>query len=199
LGESPIITISITNTNRSAQTVKEAEYQKISLEMTGIFEDDSNQQTKKLVYDGSWDIPKEPTRAPRPDETTEWLAIQKREPKYISLLSGESTNLELNLAKIFRSYLGVGIYKLTVKSEEGQKVDKEFEVYFDNEKSVPVLAKMLRSESNDVTERNWAVYNLSKFSRTKFVALLEELLKSGTQKQRDFASGSLADLKAGRL
>src|SRR6476620_6442615 len=62
LGESPVITISITNTDRAAQTVKEAEYQRFSFEMTGIFQNASGDYKKSFVYDGSWDIPKEPTR-----------------------------------------------------------------------------------------------------------------------------------------
>lgn len=197
LGETPTITISITNTSRSPQTVKEPEYQKFSLEMTGIFQNDSGQYKKTGTYDGSWDIPKEPTRAPAPGETQVWLEMKKREPKYAKLLPGESTKLELDLSRAFGSYLGVSKYQLTVKSEDGQKVVKEFEVYFDDEKSIPVLAKMLASNSDDVTERHWAVSNLAKFNRTKFIALLEELIKSGNEKQRDLASGMLGQTKAG--
>ena len=195
LGEAPTITISITNISRSPQTVKVAEYQKFSFEMTGIFEDASQQETKTPVYDGSWDIPKPPTRAPLPGETHEWLAMKKREPKFLKLARDESTTLELDLSKTFRSYLGIGKYKLIVKSEDGQKVTKEFEVYFDDEQSIPPLSRML--ESDDVGERNWAVFHLARFARPKLVALLEALLKSGNEKQRDFASGILGEIKAG--
>ena len=49
LGETPTVTISITNSSRSPQTVKVAEYQKFSFEMTGIFEDASQQETKTVI------------------------------------------------------------------------------------------------------------------------------------------------------
>jgi hypothetical protein len=89
----------------------------------------------------------------------------------------------------------VGKYKLTVKSERGQKIVKELEVYFDDEKSVPLLAGMLKSE--DDGERNWALINLVHFKRPALVALLEEMVKAGNEKQRDFASGMLTNVKAG--
>jgi len=195
LGEAPTVTISIANTSRSPQTVKVAEYQKFSLEMTGLFEDASAQQKKNLVYDGSWDIPKKAATPPLPGEMHVFENLGKREPKFVKLESGESTTLELDLSKTFGSYLGVSKYKLTAKSEDEQKVVKEFEVYFDNEKSVPILAMML--ESDDEAERNWAVSNLAQYSRPKLVTLLEQLARSGNEKQRDFAGGILAKLKAG--
>lgn len=198
LGELPTITLSMTNTSRSAQSVKEAEYQKFSLEMTGMFQNDAGQHTKSAVYDGSWDLPKEPVkRQTKPGETILFEEPRKREPKVVKLEPGESTNLTLDLFKTFGGFLGVSRYKLTVKSEDGQKVTKEFEVYFDVEKSVPVLAKMLTSDADDVSERNWAVLHLAKFNRPKLVVLLEELVKSGTERQRDFASGMLAATKSG--
>lgn len=197
LGETPSITISIKNTGRSSQTVKEAEHQKFSLEMTGLFENASEQQKKTLVYDGSWDIPKEPIRFPLPGESHIWQSARKREPKFVKLAPSESTTLEMDLAKTFRSFLGVSKYKLAVKSEDGGTVVKEFEVYFDEEKSVAILGKMLASDSDDVSERHWAVFNLAEFSRLKLITLLEDLVKSGNEKQRDFASGILGRIKAG--
>lgn len=41
---------------------------------------------------------------------------------FVTLAQGESTNLTLDLSKTFGSSLPVDKYKLTVKSEEGQKV-----------------------------------------------------------------------------
>jgi hypothetical protein len=195
-GETPIIKIVVTNKSRSSQTAKEAEYQKFSLEMTGIFENTSAQQKLTRVYDGSWDIPK-PTRPPLPGETHEWLAMKKREPKFVKLGPGESTTLELDLSKTFGAYLGVGKYKLIAKSEEGQKVVKEFEVYFDDEKSVAFLAGYLKADNEE--DRIWAAYRLAEFNREKLIVLLEELVKSGNENQRDFASGILGRIKAGHF
>ena len=197
LGEPPAITISVTNTGRAPQTVKEAGHQKFSFEVTGTFENDARQEKKTLDYDGSWDIPKASASPSQPNETHVWESPRKREPKYVKLLPGESSELTIDLSDTFRSHLGVGKYHMVVKSEDGQKAVKDLEVYFDDEKSVPVLAKMLASE--DVAERNWALYNLSRFSRPKLVALLEELVKSGDEKQRDFADGVLAQLAAGHF
>ena len=194
LGETPNLKIVRTNNGRSPQKVKEAQFEKFSLELSGLLENDSEQQQRTIVYDGSWDIPKEPGRAKR-GETHVFEELKKREPRFVQLSPGKSTTLELDLAKTFGSYLGVSKYKLTVKSEDGDKVVKEFEVYFDGEKSVPVLAKMLASE--DEAERNWAVFNLAKFRRPKLITLLEKLVRSGTEKQRAFASGMLAQTKAG--
>lgn len=198
LGEIPSVTISITNTGHSPMNTKEAEYQKFAMERTVSFQSDS-EQTKKLTYDGSWNFPKASAKNPGPGELQIWPAATKREAKYVLLQPGQSTNLELDLAKTFGSYLRVGKYKLIVKSEEGEKVVKEFEVYFDDEKSVPILAKMLASDSDDVTERHWALFNLAQFSRPKLIALLEQLVKTGNEKQRDFASGILARIKAGNF
>lgn len=199
LGETPAVRIVLTNNGRSPQTLKEAEYQKFSLELTGLFENASQPEQKAAVYDGSFDIPKEPPVPTPPGQTHEWLELKKREPKLVTLAPGESTTLELNLSKTFRSLLGVSKYRLVVKSEDGQQAARDFEVYFDDEKSVTILAKMLASPSDEAGERNWAVYNLSRFSRPKLVTLLEELVRSGDEKQRDFAGSLLRQLAAGRF
>lgn len=195
LGETPNIKIAITNTSRSAQTVKEAEYEKFSLQMTGLFDGDSGLRSQTGVYDGRWDFPKEPTRFPLPGEMHEWLALKMREPRFVKLAPGESTTVELNLSKTFGSYLGVSKYKLEVKSERGQKIVKEFEVDFDDEKSAPLLAGLLKSE--DDGERNWALINLVHRKRPALVGLLEEMAKAGNEKQRNFASEMLINVKAG--
>ncbi|MEK6279384.1 MAG: HEAT repeat domain-containing protein [Acidobacteriota bacterium] len=196
-GERPTIKIAITNTGRSPHRVKEAEYQKFSIEMTGIFENASEQQKLTRVYDGSLDIPKAPTKPPSPGETHVFEALGKREPKFVKLAPGESTTLELDLSKTFSSYLGVSKYKMIVKSEDGKKVVKEFEVYFDDEKSVAFLAGYLKADNE--SDRVWAAYRLAEFNRKKLIALLEELVKSGNEEQRNFASGILGRIKAGHF
>lgn len=216
-GESPLVTISITNTSRSKRTVKDAEHQKFSFEMTGVFQNGSGQKKETATYDGSWDIPKEPTRAPKPGETYDWLPLRKREPKFVALSRGESTDLELDLSEVFRSYLGVGEYKLMVKSEEGQKVVKEFEVYFDKEKSGAFLTAFIKS-GNDLdrmladerysyfrrtfstgeSSRIWALYRFAEFDKKGLIVLLEELAKSGNEDQRRFANNILSRIKAGK-
>lgn len=198
LGETPSIVISINNTDNKIQTVKIAEFQKFDLEMTGIFTNDIKSQTKKITYDGSWDIPKK-TETHKEGEIHVFEALKKREPKFVKLPPGNSTAFEVDLSEQFGSFLGAGKYTLTVISEEGQKITKEFEVYFDSGKSVSALTEMLKSTSDDVTERNWAISNLAQFSRTKLILLLEDLLKIGNEKQRNFAGEKLADLKSGRL
>jgi len=195
LGEAPTVTISITNTDRSPQTVKEAEHRKFTFEVTGAFENDARQDKKTLVYDGSWDIPKGPTRFPQPNEMHEWKSPKKREPKYVMLPPGEATELTINLSDTFRSRLGAGKYHLVVKSEDGQRVVKDFEVYFDDEKSVAAMTGMLASD--DEGERNWAVINLTQYSRPSLVTQLGELVKTGSEKQRDFANEVLTKLAAG--
>ena len=195
LGETPTITISITNTGRSFQTVKEASHHKFAFHGTGTFANDSEQQRKDAVYDGSWDFPKEPVKAPAPGEAREWLVPRKREPRFVTLSPGQSTELELDLATVFRSHLGVGRYQLTVKREDGQKVVREFEVYFDAVKSVAILGQSLTSNTDD--ERLWSVANLVKFGRPQLVALLEEMVGSGNESQRKFAAHTLAQIRAG--
>ena len=93
--------------------------------------------------------------------------------------------------------MGVGEYKLTIQGDDGKKVVREFEVYFDNEKTVPILGKMLAND-NDITERNRAIADLSRFNRPKFVSLLEDLARTGNDRQRQFATNMLEEIKAGR-
>jgi hypothetical protein len=54
-------------------------------------------------------------------------------------------------------------------------------------------------KSDDVSERVWAVSNLAQFNRTKLVALLEDLVRSANEKQRDFARGILEEIRVGRF
>jgi hypothetical protein len=196
LGETPAVRISLTNAGRAPQSVKEAEYRKFSLEMTGRFENADAGETKHAAYNGSWDIPKE-TPKPLPGMPQEWPELKKREPKFVTLAPGEATTLELNLSETFRSYLGVSKYHLVVKTEDGQQVVKDFEVYFDEGQSFPLLSKMLASE--DTAEHNWALYNLVTFGRPRLVTLLEGWAKSGDEKQRDLAREVLIKLAAGRF
>ena len=93
--------------------------------------------------------------------------------------------------------MGVGEYKLTIQVDDGKKVVREFEVYFDNEKTVPILGKML-AKDNDIGERNRAIAYLSRFNRPKLVKLLEDLARTGNDRQREFATQILEEIKAGR-
>ena len=107
---------------------------------------------------------------------------RKREPRFVRLAPGQSTELELTLETVFRSLLGVGTYQITIDPDEGPNVVKEFEVYFDAEKSVAILGQRLKS---DDTERLWSVANLVKFSRPQLVALLEDTNR-WTSPRREF-------------
>ena len=84
---------------------------------------------------------------------------------------------------------------MTITREDGQKVVKEFEVYFDAEKSGAILGQYLTSK--DDAERLWSVANLVKFDRPQLVALLEEMVRSGNESQREFAAHTLAQIRAG--
>ena len=216
-GESPGITISITNTGRKKRTVKEAEHQKFTIEMTGIFANGTGQERKRLDYDGSWDIPKAPTSPPA-GESHIWEALRKREPKFVTLSPAEATTLDLDLSELFRSYLGVGKYKLSVKFDSGPKVVKEFEVYFDD-RSVAFLSRYLRLDETFVRDcadrklarvwcelssdkehgRTWALYRLAEQDKAKLITILEDLVISGNEDQRTFARGTLNRIKAGTL
>jgi hypothetical protein len=79
----------------------------------------------------------------------------------------------------------------------GQKVVKRFEVYFEEGRSVPTLAQLLKSD--EAAEQQWAVSALARHDRPKLVTLLEELVKTGSAKHRDFATRTLQDIKAGRF
>src|SRR5215210_7670999 len=46
LGETPAIRIRLTNAGRAPQSVKEAQYQKFSLELTGLFENAGARETR---------------------------------------------------------------------------------------------------------------------------------------------------------
>jgi len=184
LGETPTITLSITNTGPARIRVDELDLQNFTLAVYGVFEHDK--ELAKTI--------EQPIREPKPDQLVVLRVPGQRGPKYISLASEESTDLPMDLAQTFAAKLDSGKYRLTVKFEAGPEIVKEFEVYFDDEKSVPVLAKML--ESDDDSARNWAVLSLARCNRPKLVELLEALVKSGNEKQREFASAMLAQIKS---
>lgn len=188
LGETPAITLSIANTGPSPIRVNELDLQNFTLGVYGVFE--HNKELAKAIV---WSIPK-PLSEPKPIQLVVLRVPGQRGPKYVTLAPEESTDLPMDLAKTLAAKLDTGNYKLTVKFEAGPEIVKEFEVYFDDEKSVPVLAKML--ESNDDSARNWAAFSLARFNRPKLVELLEALVKSGNEKQREFARVMLAQIKA---
>src|SRR5689334_2951273 len=193
LGETPTITLSMSNTGRTLMTVKEFEHQKFTLEVSGVFSNADVVEKKKIDYKGSFYIP------PSTNEggLISWYAPVLRPPKYVTLQPGKSTTLTLDLSKSFSAELGVGRYKLVFKSQDGHKTVKEFEVYFDNEKSVPLIVKMLQTEG--LTGRNAAIYYLSKFNRPVLRKTVEELVATGNEKQREYASSILADIQHGRF
>lgn len=201
LGENPIITISILNSGSDIKKIKAAEYQKFSLELKSPVENGSLQKTMTCSYNG---IPQEPQGFPETLKARE--ESQKRtQPasKFVKLSEIEETNLILDLSACFRSQLSIGKYTLTVQTLDGeeflkgQSFNKNFEVYFDEIKSVIVLAEILKSY--DLSRRDGAFSQLLKFDKKRLIIILEELIQTGNENQRNFASGKLADLKAGRL
>lgn len=189
LGETPTITLSMSNTGRTLMTVKELEYQKFSLKATGLFSNDSVVQKKKINYDGSIYIP--PSR--NEGGVMFWYGPVVRTPKYVTLRPGESTTLTLDLSESFGENVGVGRYELVFKSEDGHKVVKEFEIYFDNEKTVPLMVRRLQEQDNV------AIYYLSQFNRPMFMTSLQEMATTGNEKQREFAKFLLADVSRGNF
>ena len=182
LGEDPNIAILVQIYHSAPLTTKDFEYQKFSIELTGAFGGEPKQETKTCLYTGGI-----AQRQSDPDRNYDY----------------EERFLTADLSKCFYSRFSVGKYRLMVKSADGrealkyQEVVREFEIYFDEEKSVYALAHMLKSV--DTNERNWAVSNLARHNRNRLVTLLEELIKSGNENQRDFASRILAEIKAGRF
>ena len=83
LGETPTIEIATSNTKRSPQTFKEADNQKYSLELTGLFSNYSVQETKTHVWDGRWDLQQELTHS-QPGIIL-WLSPLRRHPDYVTL------------------------------------------------------------------------------------------------------------------
>ncbi len=194
LGEAVTITLANNNTGRTLRTVKEFEHQKFSLELTGLSSTGGDVTRKKINYEGSIFIP------PSRDEggLVSWHAPVVRPPKYVTLRPGESTTLILDLSgSSGAAPLQLDRYQLAFKSQDGHKVVKEFEVYFDNEKTVPLMVKVLQTEG--LTERNTAIHYLSRFNRPALRRTVEELVATGDEKQRAYASSLLADIKGGRF
>jgi hypothetical protein len=191
LGENPSVAILITNTGRSPKTVKEAEHQKFSLELKGWFPD-SDSDTKKLEYDGKIYYPPARTIA----GSTAWFMPTIRPAKYVTLQPGESTSVHFDLQRRFGQTLDVGKYRLTVKSEKGQRVVKDLEIYFDNEKTMPILEMAMKIDY-DHSDRTRAIGYLWQFNRPRFIELLNELAKSGNERQRQFAASEFFELRNG--
>jgi hypothetical protein len=187
-GEPTVVAVSIYNGSSTVLTVKEAASQKFAFELSRVA--DSKRETKTCVYDGG-------QNAAKPS-----AGRDRRKPTLVKLGESDSTTLNLNLFECFRSRLDAGSYELAVTAADeptlkGQRVVKRFEVYFDDEKSVPALAQLLKSD--DAAEQQWAVSALARHNRPKLITLLEELVKTGSTKQRDFATRTLQDIKAGRF
>ena len=103
LGETPTITIVITNTGRSVKMIKLAEHQRFSLEMEGLFERDRRPENKKTVYDCCWFYP------PQTDPNiTFWYTLVKLPDKYVTLRPGQSSSVTIDLAHQFHSLMGPG-------------------------------------------------------------------------------------------
>lgn len=195
LGEPVTITFANNNTGRTLRTVKEFEHEKFSVALKGFFSESSDLTQKKINYDGSIYIP------PSKNEgggLISWYAPVVRPPKYVTLRPGESTSFTVDLAGWFSAgLLPLDRYTLVFKSQDGHKLVKEFEVYFDNEKTVPLMVKVL--QTGDLTERNTAIHYLSRFARPVLRRTVEELIATGNEEQRVYASSLLADIKGGRF
>ena len=146
------------------------------------------------VYDGTWDFPKEPVKAAAPGEVREWLLPRKREPRFVQLSPGQSTELELDLAAV-----PIASRRRRIPhddhsrrwTESGQGIRSVFRRR--EERRHPWAAL----KSKDDAERLWSVANLVKFDRPQLVALLEEMVRSGNESQREFAAHTLAQIRAG--
>ena len=193
LGENPAVAIVITNTGRSPKTVKEAEHQKFKLELFGDFSD-SVSNKREVDYDGSVYYP--PAR--QIGGILEWYMPIRRDPMYVTLQPGESTAVHFDLQSRFDKRLEPGKYRLGVKSDRGRKVVKDFEIYFDNEKSVPILVKALEI-GYDHGDRSWAISFLAEFNRPKLISVLEELIKSGDEGQRKNSALTLWEIREGNI
>lgn len=189
VGETATITLSNNNTTRTLMTVKEFEHQKFTLEVTGVFSNYRVVEKKTIDYRGKFYIPP----ATDTDRLNLWYAPVLLPAKYVTLRPGESTSMQFNLSQ--SSKLGAGRYKVVFKSADGQEVAKEFEVYFDNEKSLPLMVKQLES----VEDRNWAFANLLEFNRPALVTSLKALAANGDEKQRQFAISKLGDIESGNF
>lgn len=191
LGENPAVAILITNTGRSPKTVKAADHQKFSLELKGWFPD-SDSDTKTLEFDGNIYYP--PGRTI--NGSTAWFMPTIRPAKYVTLQPGQSTSVHFDLQWRFDRTLDVGKYRLTVKSEKGQKVIKDLEIYFDNEKTMPIL-EMAMQIDYDHGDRSRAMGHLWQFNRPRLLMLLEKLAKSANPKQRQFADQMMWEIRVG--
>ena len=192
-GEAVIIKILFKNTGTLPVNTKEAECQKITVEMAGAFNNASGLERKQHTYDGSLD----PSTLSRPAETggvIEWVVPGKREPKYVKLVPGEATVIRFNLGEFFQSDLGLGVYRLIITTETGRKIYVEFEIYYDDVKSDPIIAGALRSQSDS---RYWAIGNMVRTNRQKLVALLNDIVRSGDEKQRIYADETLHKIRSG--
>jgi hypothetical protein len=193
-GETVTITLSNNNLGRTLMTVKEFEHQKFTLELTGFSSEGSDVEKKKIDYDGSIYIP--PARSE--GGITSWFAPVVRPPKYVTLRPGESTTLTLDLAESSSAGpLPLNRYRLVFKSQDGHKIVKEFEVYFDNEKTLPLMVKVLQTQGH--SEHNRAIYYLSQFNRPVLRRTAEELVATGDEKKREYARSLLADIEHGNF
>lgn len=188
LGETPIIKLSWTNMDGGQKRVLEAEHRKFHLRGEGIFNNASEYQVKKFDYDGSWLIDGQPKSS---GDSNIWIAPQRKEATFTILKLGGETNIEADLSKWFSTELFTpGKYKIIAETDDGQEAVKEFEVYFDNEKSTPILEQKLRENGSGSS-----FYLLSQYNRLKLITVLEDLQQSNNQELRERATNLFEALK----
>lgn len=182
-GETPIIKFKLINESGNEQEVYEAAHRQFSLQGEGIFSNgDGNAEIKKFEYEGSFVAPKT-QEEPKPGERFSRMAPLRRKPTKTKLKTNESTSVEIDLSKAFSTELFYpGKYKITATSLGGElEAVAEFEVYFDEEKSTPILEQKLREDGT-------GFYLLSQYNRIKLITVLEDMQQSSNKELRDRAN-----------
>lgn len=182
LGEKPLIKLVITNTSGSEQRVLKIEHRKYRVRGEGIFNNgDGVRESKDFNFNGRYLVFKEPPCLPK--QSCDWIDPLHSEPTYMTLKAGETTSVEVDLNNGFSTDLFYpGKYKITAKTEDGeQETAAEFEVYFDEEKSTPILEQKLREDGT-------GFYLLSRYNRVKLITVLEDMRQSNDKESHERAN-----------
>lgn len=194
LGEAPIIKFVLTNTG-GEQKVLEAEHWQFQVRGEGIFNNgDGVQEVKDFDYKGSFEFPPTEPKHTKKVLYTGFEFPKRKEPTYVMLKLGETTGVDINLSGKYSTDLFYpGKYKLiaTMKGSELKAV-AEFEVYFDEEKSTPILEQKLRENGNG---SGMAFHLLREYNRPKLITVLEDMLQADNEMQRKQAIEQFGLLK----
>ena len=186
LGDKVLAVVSLINQEHRKQKVKHIAMSEFRIKLSGPF-GDGGPDVREYTYDGSRGV----TAAKGSDKhgLILWTVVKKED---VELDEGESTKINIDLSAVntpafeYAARFSPGEYTLTAESGDGRKIERNFKIVVDQEKTLPLLASKMKS--GDQGERNWAAHQMVNIDKAKAIMLLEGMLSSENESLRNWAA-----------